>query len=86
MKWGLLWHDDSPDRDLTDKVGQAARRYRKKYGAAPDVCYVHPSALSDNGQVKKVGEVRVEARPTVLVHHFWVGQEKRKTRLDVTTS
>jgi hypothetical protein len=75
MKEGLLWYDDS-GRDLADKVGQAARRYRKKFGATPDICYVHPSALSGNGKVHQVGKVRVSSKPSVLRHHFWLGQEK----------
>ena len=52
MKEGLLWYDDNPSRDLAEKIGRAARRYRQKFGAAPDVCYVHPSLLkgADEGQ------------------------------------
>ena len=78
MKEGLLWYDDSPGRDLADKVGRAAQRYKQKFGASPDVCYVHPSALGDNGKVNKVGAVRVSSRPTVLRHHFWVGREEKQ--------
>ncbi len=81
MKKGLLYYDDNPGRDLAEKVGQAAARYRRKYGAAPDVCYVHPSALSDN-KVKNVGGVRVASRSTVLVHHFWVGVEEKRRQVD----
>jgi len=79
MKEGLLWYDDS-GRDLADKVGQAARRYRKKFGAPPDACYVHPSALKGNGKVKDVGGVRVMALPSVLRHHFWLGREGKRRR------
>lgn len=78
---GLLWFDASPGRDLADKIGQAARRYRQKYGVEPNLCYVHPSALSDGDKVKKVGEVRVSSRPTVLVHHFWIGVEAVQEKL-----
>lgn len=79
---GLLWFCDDPSKSLTDKITQAARRHRKKYGVQPDVCYVHPSALSGNSdsKVKKVGEVRVVARASVLVHHFWIGVEERRKR------
>jgi len=70
---GLLWFDDAPDRDLAEKVRRAAQRYQQKFGAPANVCYVHPSALSDNGRVEKVGRVRVAAKPSVLRHHFWVG-------------
>ena len=78
MKEGLLWYDDNPGRDLAEKIGRAARRYRQKFGAAPDVCYVHPSTLSDNGQGHKVGGVCVSPLPTVLRHHFWLGQEEKR--------
>jgi hypothetical protein len=77
MKEGLLWYDDS-GRDLADKVGQAARRYQKKFGAPPDACYVHPAALNGNGKVKEVGGVRVMALPSVLRHHFWLGREEKR--------
>jgi hypothetical protein len=80
MKEGLLWYDDS-GRDLAEKIGQAARRYRQKFGTPPDACYVHPSALNGNGKTRDVGGVRVTALPTVLRHHFWLGQEaKRRSR------
>jgi hypothetical protein len=46
MKEGLLWYDDSSQRDLGEKVRLAARRYKRKFGVSPDVCYVHPSALN----------------------------------------
>ena len=78
MEKGLLWYDDNPKLDLAEKIGQAARRYRQKYGASPNVCYVHPSALGDNGKVKTVGDVRVSSRRSVLLHHFWVGQEEQQ--------
>lgn len=78
MKEGLLWYDDNPGRDLAEKIGRAARRYRQKFGASPDVCYVHPSALNGNGKVQKVGGVHVAPLPSVLRHHFWVGREEKK--------
>lgn len=80
MKEGLLWYDDAPGRDLAEKVERAARRYQRKFGMAPDVCYVHPSALGDNGNTKerKVGKIRVSPLPSVLRHHFWIGQEEKR--------
>jgi hypothetical protein len=78
MKEGLLWYDDSSQRDLREKIGLAARRYKRKFGALPDVCYVHPSALDGNGNgaASQVQGVRVASRPSVLRHHFWVGEEE----------
>lgn len=76
MKEGLLWYDDS-GRDLIEKIGQAARQYRKKFGTPPDACYVHPSMLKDNGRTRQVDGVRVAPLPSVLRHHFWLGQEEK---------
>lgn len=75
MKEGLLWYDDS-GRDLIEKIGLAARQYRKKFGTPPDACYVHPSMLKDNGRTQVDG-VRVAPLPSVLRHHFWLGQEEK---------
>lgn len=80
MDRGLLWYDDDPRLDLAEKVQKAVRRYRKKFGAAPDACYVHPSALNGNGKMKEVGGVRVMVLPSVLRHHFWLGREGKKRR------
>lgn len=77
MKQGLLWYDDS-NKPLPQKVALAVARFRQKFGTMPDLCYVHPSAL-DNGSVK-VGAVSVEALPTVLKHHLFVGvRDERST-------
>ena len=81
MREGLLWYDDDPARDLTEKIGRAARRYRQKFGTSPDVCYVHPSAVSGNGKGRRVGKLHVAPLPSVLRHHFWLGrEEKRRAR------
>ncbi|MCK4314287.1 MAG: hypothetical protein KAX24_00815 [Anaerolineae bacterium] len=91
MKVGLLWYDDDPGHDLAEKIGRAARRYRQKFGASPNICYVHRSVLSpstssgqdpqgeaSSGKVRKVGGVRVSPSPTVLRHHFWLGREEKQ--------
>ena len=80
MKVGLLWYDDDPGRDLAEKIGRAARRYRQKFGAPANVCYVHPSALGNNGKAQRVGQVRVAPKPSVLRHHFWLGREEEQAR------
>lgn len=77
MNVGLLWYDDDPGRELAEKIRRAARRYRQKFDAIPDVCYVHPSALQGNGKGQKVGGMRVSAKPSVLRHHFWLGREEQ---------
>jgi len=85
MKEGLLWYDDNPGRDLAEKIGRAARRYRQKFGTPPNICYVHrsvlhPQAETGNGKVRKVGGIRVSPSPTVLLHHFWLGREEERHR------
>jgi hypothetical protein len=91
MNIGLLYYDDSGKKDLAAKVADAAARYRRKFGAEPDTCYVHPSAL-DGGKPVQVGGVRVERRATVLApvlrHHFWIGVEGKmdKTQEQLTVS
>jgi hypothetical protein len=80
MREGLLWYDDNPGRDLAEKIGPAARRYRQKFGASPNVCYVHPSAMSDNGKAQKVDGLHVAPLPSVLRHHFWLGREEKRHR------
>jgi hypothetical protein len=83
MEIGLLWYDGDPKRPLEDKVGQAAERYRQKYGRWPNTCYVHPQVVGDQGtgglrlacQVNSAkSTVRILPAPNILVHHFWVGE------------
>ena len=69
---GMLWFDDSPSRSLTSKVEQAANHYQNKYGARPDVCYVHPSCLSEHGS-PSLETIKLLASGYVLPHHFWLG-------------
>jgi len=71
MKTGLLWFDDSPRLSLADKVVDAVRHYREKFGRSPNVCYVHPSTMTDAKAAP--AEVRVVTSTTVQPNHFWVG-------------
>ena len=79
MDWGLLWFDDTASRPLEDKVSRAAAQYEKKYGRAPTLCFVNPSAK--NGAVQ-VGEIQIEALPSVMPNCLWIGigQVKRKAK------
>ncbi len=43
MKIGMLWFDNDPKADLKVKIERAASYYSKKYGQAPNLCFVHPS-------------------------------------------
>lgn len=77
MKVGLLWFDDDPHTDLSEKIARAAARHRQKFSTQPNVCYVHKS-LSNNGKIAKVGQIRVKTSPSVLLHHLWIGQEEKQ--------
>jgi hypothetical protein len=69
---GLLWFDDTPGRTLEQTIAHIVERFRQKYGESPNVCYVHPSTIT-NGE-KMVGSVKVLSSSTVVVnpHHFWM--------------
>jgi hypothetical protein len=88
FKSGLLWFDDDPRKDLGEKVLRAAAHYERKYGYAPDLCYVHPSAFGENGngksKVQKIGTVEIQSGRSVLPHHFWLGiTDKQKKAASV---
>lgn len=72
MREGLLWFDDDPRRRLEEKIEQAAARYRQKFGALPDVCYVNDKAI-DKTEVR-VGGVNVLPMHTVRPDYFWIGR------------
>ncbi len=74
MRVGLLWYDDDPARDLSQKIARAVSRYQQKFGRRPTVCYVHPSAVDEG--TKEVCHLKIAASLSVLRHHFWVGEEE----------
>jgi hypothetical protein len=73
MKTGLLWFDNDAGRDLPTKVARAAAHYQRKYGQAPQLCFVNPTSLNGSGDSLRVAGVMVMASRTVLPHHFWLG-------------
>lgn len=73
MQVGLLWYD-SGGSELALKVSQAAKRYRERFAAEPNICYVHPATLPNGEQ--QVGGIVVRASSKVMPHHLWVGQEQ----------
>jgi hypothetical protein len=86
MEIGLLWYDDNPRRELEDKVGEAAQRYREKYGRWPNTCYVHPQVVAERlEQELRVAcpkrnrtMIRVMSAPNILLHHYWLGETTKK--------
>lgn len=47
MEIGLLWFDNNPKLSLHEKVVEAAAYYQRKYRQQPNLCFVHPSMLTD---------------------------------------
>jgi hypothetical protein len=71
MKIGMLWFDNDPKADLKVKIERAASYYSKKYGQAPNLCFVHPS-MAPNGDGKP-GAIEIRANRSVRPNHFWIG-------------
>lgn len=74
MKTGMLWFDNSDQRDLEAKLQRAIAYYESKYGVHPTVCYVHPSSLT--GNLKRVAGLELRTSNMILPHHFWLGLGK----------
>lgn len=75
MNIGMLWYDNDPQKQLEDKVDQAASYYQEKYGKEPDLCFVHPSMKSEDGS--QTGEVEIRSSGTVLPNYFWIGINRK---------
>ncbi|HZU06137.1 MAG TPA: hypothetical protein VFB73_09185 [Chloroflexota bacterium] len=77
MREGLLWYDADRRRPTLQKIDDAARRYRERFGRAPNCCHVHPSEWVAHPVLEVVADA------TILPHHFWVGvDESRPARQD----
>lgn len=74
MEIGMLWYDDDKKRPLAEKVERAANFYAAKYGRRPTDCHVHPSLLSDGGEL--AAGLRLHPDRTIIVNHFWMGIDK----------
>ncbi len=78
MEIGMLWFDNDPKAELAEKIQRAAAYYRQKYGKTPDLCFIHPTMLSKNGndavsQPSPVPNVEVRPSKSVLPNYFWIG-------------
>jgi hypothetical protein len=74
MREGFLWFDNNPKKSLDEKVAEAVERYRLKFGAEPNVCYVNPAHLELAPPVH--AKIRVASAKSVLPNHFWLEVEK----------
>lgn len=71
MNVGMLWFDNDTKSEIKTKIKRAAVYYQKKYGQTPNLCYVHPSMVSEEPQ--KSDGIEVRTTRSVLPHHFWIG-------------
>ena len=71
MNRGMLWFDNDPKTNLAAKIKQAAEYYRRKYGAAPNLCLVHPSILAD--KEADAGHIVIRSYRPVLPGYLWIG-------------
>ena len=78
MHIGMLWLDDTSTGDLASKVRAAAAYYRRKYGEAPNLCYVHPSMLAEGNM--HVDGVHVYPMDDILPRHLWLGIGEAEVR------
>lgn len=78
MNTGMLWFDNSKIT-LNEKIRKAVDYYFNKYGKNPDLCLVHPSALSSEAfEIFQGKTVRIRPYRPVLPGHIWIGIEDKE--------
>ena len=73
MEQGLLWFDNNPNKDLTEKIKQAAARYRVRLKQQPTVCYISKTEWSNNPEA--VGKIVVKTTDYVRPNYLLIGVE-----------
>ena len=92
MEIGMLWFDNDKRSDYEAKIERAASYYRDKYGKSPNLCFVHPCMIPDNGSqgaddlnaatdspTWKSQGVEIRTSKTMLPNHFWIGINRQDT-------
>jgi hypothetical protein len=77
VKIGMLWFDGEGHKEMPVRVQVAASYYRHKYGRVPNVCFVHPSMLTEPSAASVDG-VEIRLSPAVLRGHIWMGVDDRE--------
>ena len=78
MNIGMLWYDNDKKTGLSTKIQRAASYYQTKYGAYPNVCFVHPCMIelsNVEGEKERINspEIKIRTSASVLPNHFWIG-------------
>lgn len=76
MQVGMLWFDSESESPFGERLSRAADYYASKYGARPNICYVH-GAEQEGELVECVDEVEVHTSSLVLPEHFWLGVKSK---------
>jgi hypothetical protein len=71
MNTGMLWFDNDPKVDIMTKIQRATEYYQSKYGQKPDLCFVHPSMITE--KPARSSGIEVQGNQMVLPNHFWLG-------------
>ncbi len=71
MREGMLWFDNSEQRDIDAKISRAVEYYQAKYGVRPTLCFVHPTMILGSSLMWEGMELR--GTNSVLPNHFWLG-------------
>ncbi len=87
MKVGMLWFDSNKTDKLETKIKRASSYYKKKYGQAPNLCFVHPSMLANNGSAPQdekafqqtTAGLELRCSKSLLPNHFWLGFNPEST-------
>ncbi|MCB9098024.1 MAG: hypothetical protein H6632_00680 [Anaerolineales bacterium] len=74
MLEGLLWFDSDPNRNIVDKINQAAQHYRQKLAQMPTVCYVNIQDFDEN--CSEINGIMLKPKSNILRHHYLVGVEQ----------
>ncbi len=75
MNVGMLWLDTERTANLAAMIANAAAYYRKKYGQAPNLCFVHPSLLEKTDPDKENAAIALKSDKTILPGLLWIGVE-----------
>ena len=73
MNIGMLYFDNDPNRDWLTKITGAARYYETKYGARPNLCFIHPSS----NVTGSVDGIEIKTSRSILPNHVWMGIDGR---------
>ena len=77
MEQGLLWFDNNPNKDLSEKVKQAAEAYRARLQEQPTVCYISKTDISNKPEA--VGKIVIKTATYVRPNYLWIGVEGEPT-------